>query len=489
MDGKRLLHHYFCDHHDIAPALCTDSYLLYKSNWGKPIVTPVILQNYNIPPTRHTHHEHLICVGIIPSPRQPKELSSFLSPLDDELAKLAYGVLTFDADKRVLFDLHVYIIFKLGDILAIQKFLEIKGHNSIFPCQLCKIKAVYGLGKTHYTMLQPPKNTPNPLIWDPEHLPMHTHHDFISTFQNISEAPSKAARGRIMKKTGICGLPGLCRVASLDYACSAPWEWFHLLLENVIPNLINLWTGQFKGLESNTDEFMIAAKVWEEIAQEMMAAVQHIPIAFIQVLGNIAMNCSQFTADLWCFWFLYVASILLENWFLNQKYYAHVCELSVLMKLMLQFHMTEEEVGDIEVWLQKWVQKYEKLVFCFFPSMPSATAILINSSLFARYYYQYCIECLPACTLTIHNLLHVAEGIHYCGPAWTMWSFFMERYHGTLQWSMQSHASHGATWTTLYCTPSYSSSFLCTMMFCWTCFVGWLWRWWTNSIWTCIWGM
>ncbi|KAI6151272.1 hypothetical protein BKA82DRAFT_4125839 [Pisolithus tinctorius] len=172
---------------------------------------------------------------------------------------------------------------------------------------------------------------------------MHTHCDFISTFENISKAPSKAAKGRITKKT-------------------VPWEWFHLLLENVIPNLVNLWTRQFK----------------EEIAQETMAAVQHIPAAFIQVLGNIATNHLQFTADSWCFWFF------------------------VLMKLMLQFHLMEKEVGNIEVQLQKWVQKYEK------------------------YYYWYHIEHLPACTLTIHGLLHVAKGIHYCGPAWTMWSFFME---------------------------------------------------------------
>ncbi|KIO05688.1 hypothetical protein M404DRAFT_140664, partial [Pisolithus tinctorius Marx 270] len=126
VDGKRLSHHYFCDHHDITLTLCTDNYL--------PMVTLVILQNYNIPPTQHTHHEHLICVGIIPGPRQLKELLSFLSPLNDELAKLTYRVPTFDTGKRVLFDLHVYIIFKLGDILTIQKFLEIKGHNSIFPC-------------------------------------------------------------------------------------------------------------------------------------------------------------------------------------------------------------------------------------------------------------------------------------------------------------------------------------------------------------------
>lgn len=50
-----------------------------------------------------------------------------------------------------------------------------------------------------------------------------------------------------------------------------------------------------------------------------------------------------------------------------------------------------------------------------------------------RYYYQYDIERLPACTLTIHGLLHVVQGIRDCGPVWTTWTFHMERFCGMLQ--------------------------------------------------------
>ncbi|KAF8833390.1 hypothetical protein BDN67DRAFT_865087, partial [Paxillus ammoniavirescens] len=81
-------------------------------------------------------------VGIIPGPHQPKDLGSFLSPLDDESAELASGVPTFDVAQQDMFPLHAYIIFKLGDIIAIEKFLRIKGHNAIYPCRSCKIRAV-----------------------------------------------------------------------------------------------------------------------------------------------------------------------------------------------------------------------------------------------------------------------------------------------------------------------------------------------------------
>jgi hypothetical protein len=46
----------------------------------------------------------------------------------------------------------------------------------------------------------------------------------------------------------------------------------------------------------------------------------------------------------------------------------------------------------------------------------------------ARYYYQHEESRLPACTLPIHGMLHMADDIRQCGPVWTTWTFFLERY-------------------------------------------------------------
>lgn len=72
--------------------------------------------------------------------------------------------------------------------------------------------------------------------------------------------------------------------------------------------------------------------------------------------------------------------------------------------------------------------------------MYSLVTAYANNWSIIRYYYQYQVERLPACTLTIHRLLHIAEGIRYCRPIWTTWTFFMERCCGTLQRSMRSRA-------------------------------------------------
>ena len=49
-----------------------------------------------------------------------------------------------------------------------------------------------------------------------------------------------------------------------------------------------------------------------------------------------------------------------------------------------------------------------------------------------RMYYQYSVDRLPTCTVTIHALLHVADSIEAAGPMWAYWAFPMERYCGSL---------------------------------------------------------
>ena len=50
-----------------------------------------------------------------------------------------------------------------------------------------------------------------------------------------------------------------------------------------------------------------------------------------------------------------------------------------------------------------------------------------------RLYYQHLPSRLAACLLTIHALLHVADGIDACGPVWAYWAFPMEHYCALLQ--------------------------------------------------------
>ena len=80
-------HQYFKDKHNIALCLSLDGFPIFNkrnlSAW------PVILINFSLPPDIQTHLIHLLCYGVIPSPKAVKDIDSFLYPLNCELEKLA----------------------------------------------------------------------------------------------------------------------------------------------------------------------------------------------------------------------------------------------------------------------------------------------------------------------------------------------------------------------------------------------------------------
>lgn len=361
VDGIERPYTYFCDGRDIAFGLSVDGFLLYKRRRNGPSATPIILQNYNLPPQIRTHLEYLICLGII---HKPKDLGSFLVPFDEECAQLARGVKAFDASVKALFALRAYVILEHGDIVAIEEMLGIRGHNGYCPCRSCLIKGVRNItnkGTIYYVPLTTPdlEHQTRPSV-DPRSLDLRTHDGYLAAHAEIASAPSNAAQEMLSKNYGIRHLPLLNRVSSIDFAVSFPWEWLHIFCENIIPNLVDLWCGNFKGLDVGTEDYEIHPNVWKEIGSETANAVKHIPSSYVNVLPNIAKDRSHYTAETWAFWFIYVAPIVLKGRFKRAKYYKHLCLLAKIMKTTLKFELSLVEIDELEEDIIKWVERYEK---------------------------------------------------------------------------------------------------------------------------------
>ena len=131
IDGHEQEYCYFSNPHDIAFSFCADSYLLFKRKRNCPSATPLIIQIYNLPPMIRTHLPNLLSLGVIPPPHAPKDLPSFLFPFNEECAKLAYGVHTFNAITKSHFPMRAYRLFMLGDMVSMNAELGIKGHNGL----------------------------------------------------------------------------------------------------------------------------------------------------------------------------------------------------------------------------------------------------------------------------------------------------------------------------------------------------------------------
>ncbi|KAJ7592214.1 hypothetical protein C8J56DRAFT_781342 [Mycena floridula] len=182
-------------------------------------------------------------------------MRTFLAPFDDECAQLARGVSTYNARTGNAFDLRAYRITERGDILAIEKTLGIKGHNAVIPCRSCFIEAVRdtSLAKSpYYACLTRPHTPGHPSVSiDPSELKLRTHKSFARALSKINNAPTKTKAKAYAKEYGIREAPALTRVNSIDLARAVPWDWMHLVLENIIPNLVALWKGEFKGLDDD----------------------------------------------------------------------------------------------------------------------------------------------------------------------------------------------------------------------------------------------
>ena len=360
IDGQPLRHKFFSNKRDIAFATCMDSYLLYKHRRGGPSAMPILVQILNLPPEIRTHLSYIICVGVIPGPKAPKQLQTFLYPLENECVELARGVPSKDSVENINFNLHTYNIFTGGDIIAIEKFLNIKGHNGFCPCRSCNIKAVNGGSgeKTYYIPLMHPGKThevnPKDLVhWRQEHS------DWASTTLKIQNATTKKGKNALAHHYGIKGIPALSRVNSLDFAHSIPWDFMHLLYENIVKNLVNLWKGKFKGLDTGAHEYIIPDHIWQQIGEETVAASKNIPSAFVRSLGNINDDQSHYTAEAWAFWFMYLAPFLLKNR-LNDSCFRHMCKLIDIMKTCIQFTLQHDEIDALENQIISWVQEYER---------------------------------------------------------------------------------------------------------------------------------
>ena len=201
--------------------------------------------------------------------------------------------------------------------------------------------------------------------YDPHALPLWTHQQFLRVHERINSAPSAKKREELGKYYGIRHFPLVNRVSSINYAVSFPWEWLHLFCENVIPNLVRLWSGTFKGIGPGEEDYEIPKRIWDQIGDETERAVKDIPASYTRVLHNVVKDHSYYTAKAWAFWFMYVAPIVLKNR-LDDKYYKHMFLLVKIMKTTLKFELSLQEIDELEEQVIQWVELYEECVLRVF---------------------------------------------------------------------------------------------------------------------------
>jgi len=366
LNGEKLSHKYFEDHRDIALGISTDGFMPFKKR--KVSVWAFVLFNYNLPPELRFHVENVLALGAV-GPRKPVDPDSFLWPAVMELLRLSIGVRAFDAVRSAIFCLRAYLILVFGDMPAMAMIMRMKAHNAILPCRACKITGLRvpnSRATAHYVPLDRSRH-PDVLVapdaverFDPNNLPMRTHDEIRALGEEVQSALTQTRAEDLAKAYGIKGVSILFYLSSISFPVSFPFDFMHLIWENLIPNLVLWWTGEFKGLNQGVHAYELPQAIWDAIGEASAAAGRTVPSAYGTRPLNIAKDKSCFSADMWSFWTMFLGPVVLRRRFQRPKYYNHFVRLVGLLNLCLQFELTDVEVDQIRTGFIQWVEEYEE---------------------------------------------------------------------------------------------------------------------------------
>ena len=127
----------------------------------------------------------------------------------------------------------------------------------------------------------------DPPHYDAFELPIQTHDKFIEQADAVQLAPTNAVCEALAKKYGIKGRCILASIPSISFPESFPFDFMHLIWENLIPNLISFWISKFKDLDHEDADYVIEPHIWTKIGIETAACGATIPSAFRAQVPNI----------------------------------------------------------------------------------------------------------------------------------------------------------------------------------------------------------
>jgi hypothetical protein len=283
---------------------------------------PILIINYNLHPRIRNRLKNVLCVGVIPGPKQCKDLNSFLVPLLNELLELEAGVEGSSPlgpglmGSRFIFRAFLIILF--GDIPAIVKMLMMKGHNATKPCHACLILGVLCQLECNSMYYAHPGKEHMLTYAD---LPLRTHQQILDQLAEL-EAPQTEARcKKLAQEYGLNSCSVFTYLRSIDLAMCAPYDTMHLLFENLVPNMIRHWTSHFKGLNQGSGSYQLTQEQWDKVGKLSEATAHTVPLFFIGTLPNIAQDGNLYKAEAYLFWFQYLAPIFLHTR-LRELYYS-----------------------------------------------------------------------------------------------------------------------------------------------------------------------
>ncbi|CAG8529640.1 11950_t:CDS:2, partial [Gigaspora margarita] len=246
---------------------------IFDGTYYKELVQMVVLViNANLALEIRFKKENLLISLIIPGPKEPKNLITFLYPMIKELQNLEES-----------FTLHTAVVNWSDNTPGLTKLMCITGHNSYRGCRYCNLKGI------------------------------HTNHIYYPTILPTNVNSIRYCASNLPKRS-INKHSTLFDLLSIHFPDSFIVDIMHLFYENIAKYMFEHWTGTFFSDElQNKEPYVLKKSVWIDIGKQMHAFHKDLPSKLGRLLHNIMLHNRRYKAEEWAAWITMYLLLLLKG--------------------------------------------------------------------------------------------------------------------------------------------------------------------------------
>ncbi|EIW62750.1 uncharacterized protein TRAVEDRAFT_34095 [Trametes versicolor FP-101664 SS1] len=360
--------------HDVILMHSIDGAQLYRNKKSDCWISLWVL--VSISPDKRYKKVYILPGAIIPGPKHPEVLDSFLFPGFYHISALMReGLNAYHARLQARIVSKLFLALGTADGPGMAMFEGTVGHHGNLGCRvLCGLPGRHKPGCPHYyPALLKPLGDPVPGC---DHndislasIPLPSVQAYQRNLQLLLSARSEAQFKQLRKATGLCKpsiVSGLPR--ALPVPTCFPLDMMHLTCLNLPDLFLSLWRGTIQGsIESDPKTWdcavLAGSDVWTAYGVQVKRATSYLPGFFDRASRNITekVNSGYKVIEFMTWFYNYLPAML--RWLLPEAYWLQLCKLVRGVKILYAEDILPEELVESKELLTGAVEEYEALYY------------------------------------------------------------------------------------------------------------------------------
>ena len=119
-----------------------------------------------------------------------------------------------------------------------------------------------------------------------------------------------------------------------------------MVWQNLLPQLIDLWTGNFNDLDSGLEGYMLKPTVLNALNATLKPSRKTMPTQYGCGVPELTKR-SEFIAETWDVFTTQLSPSLLRRAFDDSRYYEHFVRLVKLLRTLISFDLPHDELASL----------------------------------------------------------------------------------------------------------------------------------------------